>query len=189
MKTQRHTTYETTLNDEIHDKIENALSSDVLETFGFKVINYLDLNKYNRIEDIDDILEKGIILYTPISERSLGHYSCIWMKEDKLYYWCSYGYNLNYTISKSNYMLSTIERDEDFLINLVKDYIRRGGIFIVNHVKFQNLSSNVSTCGRYSIIRLINKELSHEQFKSWLKLKKYPNMTSDELVTLLTYLV
>ena len=181
-------TYDT-LRNSMTNKIQSAISSDVLENFGYKVINYLDLNKYDRIEDIPDILDKGVILYTPISERSLGHYSCIWIKEDKLFYWCSYGYNLNYTISKSNYMLSTVERDEDYLLNLVKDYIRRGGVFIVNHVKFQNLSSNVSTCGRYCIIRLINKDLSHEQFKTWLKLKKYPNMSNDELITLLTYLI
>ena len=177
------------LDDDVKYKIENAINSEILEKFSFKVINYLDLNKFNQIEDVCGTT--GVILYTPISEKMRGHYSTLWMSDDftKLNYWCSYGYNLSSTISKSDYMLSTPIKDEEFLTNLVRDFIKRGGLFIVNHEKYQSLNKDVSTCGRYSMIRLMKKDLSHDEFKSWFKLKKQPNISNDELITLLTFLV
>lgn len=176
-----------TLNSDIQNKINKPLQSSVLEELGFKVVNYLDLFKYNKIEEIVD--EKGVILYTPISQKQLGHYSCLWLKNNSLFYWCSYGYNLNYTASKSEYMKYTVEKDEEYLITLVKEFIGRGGVFSVNHIKFQKLDSNVSTCGRYCIIRLIKRNLTHEEFYKFFKLKIYPNISNDELVTMLTYLL
>ena len=55
--------------------------------------------------------------------------------------------------------------------------------------QFQNLNESVSECGRWCIIRLIKRELSHNEFEKWFKLIKYPNMNNDELVTMLTYLI
>ena len=159
---------------QIKYKIGKALPSNVLEELGFTVINYLDLFKYNRIEDFVD--QNGIILYTPISQKSLGHYSCLWLNPvvNTLYYWCSYGYNLSYTAGKSEYMQFTPEKDEEYLITLVKEFISRGGIFSVNHIKYQNLNENTSTCGRYCIIRLMNSNLSHEEFsKYFVKLNDF----------------
>lgn len=177
----------TTLNKEIQNKISKAIPSSTLENLGFTVINYLDLFKYNRIEQF--LNEKGVILYTPISQKQLGHYSCLWLKNGILFYWCSYGYNLSYTASKSDYMQSTPEKDEEYLILLIKDFINRGGVFSTNHIKYQELSQNISDCGRWCIIRLMKRELSHEEFYKWFRLKKYPNLNNDELVTMLTFLV
>ena len=178
----------TELYKELNYKISQALPSTALENLGFRVVNYLDLFKYTKIEQVVD--EKGIILYTPISQKSLGHYSCLWLRNNSLYYWCSYGYNLSYTAAKSDYMQYTPEKDEEYLMTLVKDFINRGGIFSVNHVKYQNLNENTSTCGRYCIIRLLKRNMSHEEFYKFFTLKqKYPNMSNDELVTMLTYIV
>ncbi len=176
-----------TLSSEIKQKINTPISSSTLEELGFKVLNYLELNKFNQIEQFVD--EKGIILYTPISQRKLGHYSCLWLKNGILSYWCSYGYNLSYTASKSDYMQKSPEKDEDYMISLVRDFVKRGGNFNINTIKFQNLNESVSDCGRWCIIRLIKRELSHNEFEKWFKLIKYPNMNNDELVTMLTYLI
>ena len=177
-----------TLLSEIKQKISTAMPSSLLEELGFRVVNYLELNKFTSIEDFID--EKGIILYTPISERQLGHYSCLWLKNGILSYWCSYGYNLNYTAKKSDYMQSTPEKDEDYLIRLVKDFIKRGGKFTVNEVKFQNLSESVSDCGRWCILRLIKRNLSHEEFEKWFNVSsKHRNLSNDELVTMLTFII
>ena len=176
-----------TLSSEIKNKISSAIPSSTLENLGFTVLNYLELNKYSQIEQVVD--EKGVILYTPISQKQLGHYSCLWLKQNRLSYWCSYGYNLSYTVSKSDYMQKTSEDDENYLIHLVKDFVKRGGKFSVNEVKFQNLSENVSDCGRWCILRLMKRDLSHDEFERWFKLRKYPNISNDELVTMLTYLI
>ena len=183
-----------TLISEIRNKISAAMPSSTLEELGFRVVNYLELNNYNHIEDFID--EKGIILYTPISQRQLGHYSCLWLAprtenqlNDILSYWCSYGFNLSYTALKSDYMQKTPEKDEDYLIHLVKDFVRRGGKFTVNEVKFQNLSENVSDCGRWCILRLMKRDLNHIQFEKWFDTIKQKKLNNDEIVTMLTYII
>jgi hypothetical protein len=184
------------LENDIKSKINEPLNADVLRSHQypetnttFKVINYLDLNKFFRIEDV--VGSFGCILYTPISTKSTGHYSALWINNNKneLNCFCSYGYNLQFTIQKSNYMLSTPEPDEDYLLKLVRDYISRGGRFVVNHKRYQNLASEVSTCGRYAMIRLINRKKSNDEFNKWFSLKKGYTLTNDELITLLTFLV
>lgn len=172
---------------EIKQKISTAMPSSLLEELGFRVLNYLKLNEFTQIEQVVD--EKGVILYTPISERQLGHYSCLWLKNGILFYWCSYGYDLKYTAMKSDYMQKTPEKDEDYLIRLVRDFIKRGGKFSVNEVKFQNLSENVSDCSRWCIIRLMKRDLSHDDFERWFKVKKYSNISNDDLVTMLTFII
>ena len=86
-------------------------------------------------------------------------------------------------------MQKSPEKDEDYMISLVRDFVKRGGNFNINTIKFQNLNENVSDCGRWCIIRLIKRDLSHNEFQKWFKLIKYPNMNNDELVTMLTYLI
>ena len=172
---------------EIQNKMSTPMPSSTLEELGFRVVNYLELKNYNHIEDVVD--EKGIILYTPISQRQLGHYSCLWLKNDILSYWCSYGFNLKYTAMKSDYMQRTVEPDEDYLITLVKDFVRRGGKFDVNEVKYQNLSESVSNCGRWCILRLLKRDLNHIQFEKWFDTIKHKKLNDDVLVTMLTYLI
>ena len=172
---------------EIQNKMSTAMPSSTLEELGFRVANYLDLFNFSQIEQVVD--EKGIILYTPISQRQLGHYSCLWLQHGMLHYWCSYGFNLKYTSSKSDYMQKTPEKDEDYLITLVKDFVRRGGKFNVNEVKFQSLSENVSDCGRWCIVRLIKRDLNHNQFEKWFDTIKHKKLNDDEIVTMLTYII
>lgn len=176
-----------TLYSEIQNKISTPMSSSTLEELGFRVVNYLELKNFSKIEQVVD--EKGIILYTPISQRQLGHYSCLWLTNGILHYWCSYGFNLKYTASKSDYMQKTPEKDEDYLIHLVKDFVKRGGKFHANEVKYQNLSESVSNCGRWSILRLMKRDLSHNQFDKWFDTIKHKKLNDDELVTMLTYLI
>lgn len=184
------------LENDIKEKINTPLDADILraQPYGdtnttFKVINYLDLNKFFRIEDVCGSF--GVILYTPISTRNNGHYAALWINHNKneLNYFCSYGYNLQFTIQRSNYMLASSEPDEDYLLRLVRDYIQRGGSFIANHKRYQNLAQEISTCGRYAMIRLIYRDKTNTEFDKWFGIKKGYTLTNDELITLLTFLV
>jgi hypothetical protein len=178
-----------TLFDELNNIENNPLDGDVLEALGFHVVRYTDLNKYAYIEDV--VNPNGIILFTPISDYNDGHYSALWLDgRNNLNYWCSYGMNLPQTLQYSTYMKKTPARDEDYLINLVGDYINRTGkSFLVNHTPFQSNKACISTCGRFSLIRLIKRQLSHDEFKDWFCNRRPVNMPNDLLISMITYLI
>ena len=77
--------------------------------------------------------------------------------------------------------MNTEPDDEDYLIKLIIDYKRRGGIFTYNAVRFQQY--NTSPCARQCVSRLRHKEMTHKQYEMYLK---YKNLTPDELVILMT---
>jgi hypothetical protein len=86
-------------------------------------------------------------------------------------------------------MLASSEEDEDYLLRLVRDYISRGGSFVANYKRYQNLAQEVSTCGRYSMVRLLKRDMTNKEFDKWFYLKKGYTLTNDELITLLTFLI
>ena len=169
-----------TLKDEIKQLEYQPLNSKVIEALGIKVVNWLDLIKYQRIEDI-----LPCILFIPIESQMEGHYVALFLQNGILNYWCSYGYNIPFTIKKSFYLQETQIDDEDYLNNLIKDFLNRGNKMIINNHRFQKLN-NSATCGRFSIIRISKKHLSNDVFMKWFK---FDNISNDELICLLTFLL
>ena len=110
----------------------------------------------------------------------------MWINNGMLFYYCSYGYSILKDIAKANYLISTPEKDEDYLMNLINNFIRKGGKLSINHTRYQGLNYDLSTCGRYCIIRLLKKDLNHDQFKTWFN---YKNIKPDELISLMTYII
>ena len=166
--------------------IENTpLDSKILTGLGFTLVNYVDLDEYKSIEEL---CTQPIILFTPVETAYDGHYSCLFLLDGNLMYWCSYGYGIKKTITLSKYLMNN-SPDKMSLINLVNDFITRtGGRFIENNVRFQSLENHMSTCGRYSICRVIKSEMSHEEFNYWFN-KRPAGMDNDQLISAITYLV
>lgn len=179
----RKFTKKKTLQTNIVDLEKTPIDSDVLKQFGYKVIPYTTLNQYNTIEEVGEC-----ILFTPTNSQTNGHYSTLWIDvSGNLNYWCSYGYNLQKTLTFSSYMQHTSAPDEYYLMNLVNEFVNRTHKkFLVNEFKYQSSSPNIATCGRWSVVRLMHTEMSHQQFHEWFKLKG--SLTDDMIVTLLTYL-
>ena len=169
------------LNSEIVKLVKSPTNSKVIESLGITVINWLELPKYKNIEDICPC-----ILFIPVESINNGHYGSLWMTNNILYYFCSYGYSIMKDVSKSMYLNETPQNDEDYLNNLINKFIGKGGKIQINHTRYQGMNDDISTCARYCIIRLLKKDLNHDQFKSWFMFK---NIKPDELISLLTYII
>ena len=169
-----------TLTSTIKDKLFESISFDYLKSLGQKMISYEELGRgaIKQIEELD-----GFIIHTPIENKNSGHYVCLWFDTDfkKLHYFDPFGFSPFETVRKSIYMYQTPQRDEDYFINLILDYKKRGGIVLYNQKQFQNLDT--ATCGRHCIIRLLYRHLSDKEYEEFLK---YRNISSDNLVTLMT---
>lgn len=170
------------------DIIEDTpLDSKVLESLGFTIVNYIDLDQYKNIEELCG--SNGIILFTPVQNAQNGHYSAIFLLNGDLYYWCSYGYGILKTISISNYLMHNVE-DRNSLIKLINEYVKRTDKrFIENTSRLQSLEENMSTCGRYCIVRLMNADMDHDKFHYWFTHNRPKGIDNDRLISAITYLI
>ena len=61
-----------------------------------------------------------------------------------------------------------------------------GREIVWNNFDFQAKSSSVSTCGRWSCIRILLKDLNNDQFRHVFYNNQVPYLTPDNLVVMLT---
>lgn len=168
------------LTNEIQNMEFKPMNSEVLKSLGIRVVHWLDLPKYKTIEEICPC-----VLFIPIESEMQGHYIALWMNGTVLNYFCSYAYPIPITMSKSMYLQSTQIDDEDYLNRMINAFLQKGGKLNMNKYRFQS-NKDTSVCGRYCILRLMKRDLSHEQFHNWFKFRNIPN---DELICLITYLI
>lgn len=178
-----------TLEKDIKIYEDKPLSSKELTEMSMRlypVRTLLDVPKFNTLEEL--LGPNGCILFWEVDGPYSGHFSSMWISLNKLYIFDSYGFNIYEDIKYSTYLLSQGERVVNALPNLVNEWVQRNnGRIITSTTAFQNrYSPNRSTCGRWALIRLLNSKKTHEEFGSWMKYKSIP---SDELVTLLTFLI
>jgi len=164
---------------------EKALTFDELDMIvrnKYPIVKYSDLGNYQSIEEL---VKGGIVLYYPIQSKTSGHYCALFLKDAKsLYYFDSYGLTITGDILFSEYLMSDENKTvRHYLPDLIQNFKQRGGTILINPYRFQSMNGDISTCGRHSAIRLLFKDLDHEQYN---KLFKYKNLSNDDLITLLT---
>ena len=179
-----------TLQQELKNESQDALSDSAIEWASHgkvTVTEYITLGQYNRIEDIPSIMTEGVILFYPVQSRFSGHYVCMWINEGNLFYFDPYGFNITKNIYLSNYLTHhTGERTQNLLPALIRDFQARGGHIYLNDYAYQDINKpSVSTCGKHCLFRLHHKNLSHNQYKNYIK---YKALSPDEIVTMLYFL-
>jgi len=168
----------------VYDLEKKALTFEELDMIvrnRYPTIRYSDLGKYGSIEEL---VKDGIILYYPVESKTSGHYACMWLKDSTMCYFDSYGLNITGDILFSQYLMNEENKTvRHYLPDLIQDFKQRGGTILINPYRYQSMNSDIATCGRHAAIRLLFKDLNHDQYH---KLFRYKNLSNDDLITLLT---
>lgn len=176
----------------IKERMAKFISSDDLvkyfgPNFQKKIIKYSELQQYNNIEQLLNNNDYKIVLIE--QKINSGHWTCI-LRYDKTIEWFnSYGLmpsiDLNYNGKEQNEMLG---QGIKYLNILLNEATKRYNI-IYNKEKLQELNNDISTCGRWCILRILMFKyfkFNLEQFLKFIDLmKKKYNASSDYIVTML----
>lgn len=145
------------------------------------VITYDRLIKCNNIDEILYPSGKLIILY--MLTETFGHYCCLWVRDNSLNFFNSYGEMVDDPITYTNVeteLLIKMHETTPILLKLMTD--SRYKTLNFNQYKFQG--KKPSTCGRFCVVRLWLWEFDDNEFKKFITSGKEAN--PDQLVTLLT---
>lgn len=144
------------------------------------IINYEELNNIYHIDEIFDNLGRCIILI-PTESLNSGHWVALIKKNNEIEFFDPYGKTLKQQEKNLN---SNIDIDEDIIIKLCK---RDGYKLSYSNKKNQPYSSNIATCGRHSVMRVILYKLSNDEYNKMMeKLSKLYNVSSDDIVSIFT---
>jgi len=151
----------------------------------YKLINrfpvlYSNLNQYKNIKELLSDEPFVVILYQT-SSKTNGHFVSLYADESNIYFFDSYGL---YPDSEKQY--TKYDRPlPNFLTNLIKE---DGRNLIWNKIDFQNKKNNrISTCGRWSCLRILLRHLTNQQFERIFTTNKSNYLNDyDNIATLLT---
>ena len=155
------------LEQEIIAKERQDVSDDTLKHLG---IDVFDINSTGNVENLN---KNGCILFIPIENDHTGHYICVWYDYYKKRWIVFDPYGV--PLRKLAMMTTGVP---DLLMNLVLTNPDE------NTIDFESQKKTFATCGRWCYIRLLKKELSHQEFKYWCNFR---GLSYDDLVSLLTY--
>jgi hypothetical protein len=165
-------------------QIENFFGSG----FSKNILKYSDIEDYKTIDQLLPSKRNFKIILLESSYNS-GHWVCILKYGDTIEYFNSYGLRPSAELdSNTDLVNKQLEQDTKYLNILLNKAMDKYNI-IYNKRKFQEVSSDVATCGSWTIVRgvLFKKaDMDLYDFISFIdQATKAFRLTGDELVTLL----
>jgi hypothetical protein len=150
-----------------------------------QLVPNLNIVVYNNIanyESIDSVLRgKPTIILFEMVETNAGHWTCIFKENSTVFFFDSYGINIE---QQKKHMNKKIFRKANYLSRLLK---RMPYKLDVNLTKYQKMENGINTCGRHCVVRIWNKQLNDEEYKDYISnLCNEHNCNSDQLVLMLT---
>jgi hypothetical protein len=181
--------------EEINKRMKEYTSTDIFEKYlgNPKILRYSELNDYNTIDELLPKLNDYVIILIE-AEENIGHWMCIlkYKINDDIFieYFNSYGIrpgaDFNYI---DPYVNRLLKQDINKINKLLLDAKYEKQIIYVKE-RLQNLDNEIATCGHHIITRLICFKLFNANLYEYLKiiknLKKKFNLSTDEIVTMLT---
>lgn len=166
-----------------------SLSDDDLRRLNphTKLLLYEDVKNFPTIDHLLHPYNCAIILYEwkRTKDASIGHYIAVLKLPDgTIEHFDSYGIKpdreLKQIKDKSDAYKKMTGQDQQYLLKL---YIKSPRPISYNQYKLQSINDGISTCGRFSALRTIFKNLSLEQFKDLFMGKRN---TPDEIAVMMT---
>ncbi len=139
------------------------------------IIKYNDLANYN---NIDELLQgKPTIILFELTENNNGHWISIFKNNNTIYFFDSYGIKIE---DQKKYMNKQFFRKINYLSKMLKDSPYKVDY---NDTQYQEMSDNISTCGKHVVCRLKCMDLNDNEYEELIKEEcKLNNCTPDELV-------
>lgn len=154
-----------------------------------KVVTYDKLYKYKSIDDL--LKPHGAVFLLYQQDRNYGHWVALFKREDRkgnveIEVFNSYGQfpddELFYTAKEKR---KELNHDYPYLTRLLYKAPRNYDI-IYNQYPFQKFGKGINTCGRHTVLRLLNKDKSLNEYVKWFTEEMGGNINSkktDDFVT------
>ena len=142
------------------------------------VVVYHNLVQYNSIEDL--LGEKGAVILLFETKRNFGHWTAIFYQDENrnsLEFFDSYGFYPDEELDYAKY------DNTPYLTDLLK---KSKLPYIYNKKKLQVFAHEINTCGRWTSLRIVFRNLGLAQFQRLFQRNQYYN--GDFFVSALTYL-
>ncbi|MBS1736168.1 MAG: hypothetical protein JSS98_06110 [Bacteroidetes bacterium] len=127
--------------------------------------------------------KNAIVLLFPVESNTVGHYIALLKYNNKktILHFDSYGLNASQEIGYTSNLYV-----KQRLLNILYANIQKQGWKVqFNTNKFQQFGPNISTCGRWSTVKILFSYLDDKEFAKLFYKQKY---SPDELVTLITFI-
>jgi hypothetical protein len=144
------------------------------------ILLYSDLNKYS---DITEILQKKnssiIILYE--QAPNIGHWCCIKRINNDIYYFNSYGGEIDEPLNWSKNNNQELGQGRPILKELL---LKTPLNVYYNKYSFQNPKNlNITTCGLHCIAFIKSNMSLQDYYKKFIELKNKYKLSNDKLIT------
>jgi len=149
-----------------------------------KIILYSMIGSYSSVQDLVEPYNATIILYK--TRKDYGHWCCTFVNNNTLYIFDSYGLPIDRELT---YIPVKFRKESDqmndYLSKLALETMDDGYTIDYNNHVLQG--DGTSTCGRWCLLRLFNKDLDTDQFFKWVKSNSsLLRLTKDEFAVLMT---
>jgi hypothetical protein len=167
--------------------LKNIYHTDV------KIVNLSDIQKYDNIDQMIGN-NKFIVLFTPTNSKNDGHWQSMFINNNNLYFFDSYGKNPYYLINMINKRMPNNHYDlNDKFASLIKNSHYFPNNCYMNIIDYQHLSPSVNDCGRHVCIMLAlrnkMKDFDFDEYYTYLNNilnnKAYKFENYDEIITYL----
>ena len=147
----------------------------------YKFILYHDLEKYNNIDEVLGV-NKGVIILFQNENHNSGHWCSMWLDGDTLYFWDSYGLQMDEELKYTEY---TRRVHNCVPVPHLTHLVNQSNYKVIsNTYRYQKWKRDTNTCGRFCALRLRMRDTTEEEFKKLLTKNKYYD--ADFWVTVLT---
>jgi len=166
--------------------MDKALSNEEIIDYlkDVKIVPYSDIKNYHSINDLLAPFDKVVILYR--TNHNFGHWCSIFRDRgrNEIEFFDPYGIIIDDQLGYNDNKVFQREYGQNhyYLTRLLADAKED---ISYNHHKLQKFGPNINTCGRWCILRLLNTDLSLQDFKQLLdeEKKKTGAKSYDHLVT------
>jgi len=152
-----------------------------------KLVIYKDIHKYKNLDELFGDVDTIYLLYE--SQPYSGHWVTLFRVGDRVELFDSYNYKPD---QQFNFINDDFKKQRNmhfpFLTKLLLSHAENGGEVHYNHHKLQRESSNIATCGRHGLVRVMFRDLPIDEYYQVMKqLKnKLSARSFDEVVLKLT---
>ena len=168
---------------------EYALSNDdinkILEP-ATKIFSYPKFNEFQHIDEAFDSEGRCVFLFLTESEN-VGHWLCMFKRPEGIEYFDSYG-------DKPDAQRSWLSEEKlaelDEATPRLTELLRSSGYRVYcSTFQYQKERSDINSCGRWCVARLLCKDMSNLQFYNFIKegMKEMGTNDRDDFVGVFTY--
>ncbi len=126
-----------------------------------KIIPYEVIHTYDDIDDLLAPYDKVVILYK--TRDDYGHWTCLFRYGNMIEFFDPYGLMIDDQLKYNKSRKFKIENAQDHFY-LTRLLAVAPETISYNHYKFQKFAVNITTCGRWCLLRLQNNDKPLKQF-------------------------